>query len=186
VCNSHQERIQFNIASNTQASSTLQLGTHAQHYPSINYVSQVSVPAFRLADLVSQIKDNLPSSWKLANDIRSNWLFVNLDIQGGELDALRSLGSAFDEVGAVYCEVSTEELYVGGGSFAEITELLRQHGFYLVGSRFTSKGWGDALFAKSGYLEKRRLRIFYIFLHDMAWRLRLKAEKLSSWLINRG
>ena len=77
---SKERNTKLNIANNGQSSSILEFGTHAKSYPNIYYTSQISVPEMPIDKWIDiNIKD------------RKNYNFINIDIQGYELEALKGM-----------------------------------------------------------------------------------------------
>ncbi|MEZ5595571.1 MAG: FkbM family methyltransferase [Pseudomonadales bacterium] len=81
---------------------------------------------------------------------------MKLDIQGGELAALRGAGDLLGgTVKLIYTEVLFNPLYDGGGQFAQIDILLRTYGFALhdlFKPRYDNHGmllWGNALYLRT-------------------------------------
>jgi len=77
VISDKEETLKFNVANHGQSSSLLELGLHKQFHPHVHYVD------FFMAK-TQLLKDILPKY----EDIHFN--FLNLDIQGAELKALKS------------------------------------------------------------------------------------------------
>jgi FkbM family methyltransferase len=124
----------LNIASNSQSTSLLDFGTHARSYPEIINIESIMVQTKRLDDIFQ--------SSKLAN-------FINLDIQGVELNALKSLGELILEVDYIYMEVNWREVYKGCSRVWEIDKFLEHFGFFRATTRwYLRPGWGDALYLK--------------------------------------
>ena len=73
------------------------------------------------------------------------WIF---DIQGSELAALRGAGVLLYGVDLICCEVSTEEVYKGCATLAEIDEYLLKYGLIRVSIKMTEDGWGDAIYVR--------------------------------------
>ena len=76
--------------------------------------------------------------------------FINLDIQGVELRALKSMEQYLNYVDFIYTEVNIEEVYKGCNLMSEIDEYLSNFGFKRVTQRiYTQYGWGgDAFYMK--------------------------------------
>ena len=89
------KKVEFKITNNGQSSSYLALGTHAEHYPKIQVVETLELETTTVQDLYRE--------HAIAVDAYD---FVNLDLQGCELDALRGMGPLLDHFSAVYCEVN--------------------------------------------------------------------------------
>ena len=86
--------------------------------------------------------------------------FVNLDIQGAELEALRGLGSRLGPVRWVYCEVNRKQLYEGIPLIDDVDRFLFDHGFFRAATLWTDGDWGDALYMRrTGGLRDWILRI---------------------------
>lgn len=127
---------QFHISNNAgQSSSVLELGTHLQAHPEVNYTKTIHVPMVRLEPLL--------------NGGLSEYNFLNIDLQGFELQALKGLGSLLKDVQWAYLEVNKEELYKGCALIGEIDEYLAGFGFKRVETKWAGNtGWGDALYIK--------------------------------------
>lgn len=123
----------LNLASNGQSTSLLKFGTHSDNYPGVTVRDTTIVTTTRLDEL-------LPRD--------SKFDFVNLDIQGAELEALLGLGRMLDQVRWIYTEVNREEVYEGCALVGEIDTFLGDHGFSRVCTIWTSAGWGDALYVR--------------------------------------
>lgn len=130
------KEVTFNIASNGQSSSILPLGTHAWEHPEVTYIGHES----RRATTV----DALLRDGKI-----SQAEFMNLDVQGAELDVLRGAQKYLKGVRTVYTEVNEEELYVGCALFEDITKFLSREGFELYSYHMTSHHWGDAVYLRA-------------------------------------
>ena len=74
--------------------------------------------------------------------------FWNLDIQGVELEALRSAGDLIRFANAIYCEVNIQSLYKGCALLGEVDEFLKGKGFTRVAIKMAEQGWGDALYIR--------------------------------------
>jgi FkbM family methyltransferase len=127
----------FYITNNGQSSSLLEFGTHEQSYPWCRVVGQITVKTQRLENLIK--KESIPI------ESRNFW---NLDIQGAELDALRSAGDYIQCADAIYCEVNTEEVYKGCALLTDLDKFLEEKGFQREKIVMTNEGWGDALYIK--------------------------------------
>ena len=72
---------------------------------------------------------------------------MNLDIQGVELRALKSMEKYLQHVKYIYTEVNTEQVYKGCNLIGEIDEYLKQFGFGRVAQQtYKQFGWGDAFY----------------------------------------
>jgi FkbM family methyltransferase len=138
VSNEDGKAVTFNVANNGQSSSMLEFGSHAKTYPGIRYVKQLEMTTTRLATLVE--REGIPM--KTIN-------FMNLDIQGVELDALKSMDNMIDHVDYIYTEINTQQVYKGCCEVGELDEFLSSKGFDRVATRVErGAGWGDAFYVR--------------------------------------
>jgi FkbM family methyltransferase len=128
----------FNITNNGESSSILQFGTHKINHPQVKVIDNIHIKTIR-ADTVIE-KNNIPIE---------NLNFLNLDIQGVELRALKSMEKYLKYIDYIYTEVNTEEVYVNCDKMKDITDYLSQFNFKLADARIYRKfGWGDAFYVK--------------------------------------
>lgn len=128
----------LNIANNGQSSSILELGTHLQEHPHITYSNKVSVKCQKVDDWISHKKLE-----------RHCFNFINLDVQGYELEALKGMRIQLEYVDFVYTEVNIAELYLGCPLISEIDRFLAEYGFVRLLLEMTEHGWGDAFYFKA-------------------------------------
>jgi len=131
------EEVIFRISSNEgQSSSLLEFGVHAVEHPDVTFVDEVKLKTKRL--------DTLFKDFPLDCD------FLNIDLQGAELMALKSMGSMLNDFKWLYIEVIKANVYVGCPLVEEIDEYVAQFGFRRVETTWCgSLRWGDAYFIKS-------------------------------------
>lgn len=129
--------VKFHITNNGQSSSLLDLGTHKQSYPYIHVTES--------RDVKTQTLKNFLESNGLDMEGCNFW---NLDIQGKELDVLRSGNDHLVYADAIYCEVNTEEVYTGCGVLNDLDLFLNEKGFQRIKIKMTDVGWGDALYIR--------------------------------------
>lgn len=132
------KQVIFNISNNGQSSSILEFGTHLLHHPQVQYIDKIKGKTTRLDTLIE--KNSIPIE-------RLN--FINLDIQGVELRALRSMEKYLKHVNYIYTEVNEDYVYRNCNLVGEIDEYLSNFGFKRVITKMAGKaGWGDALYIK--------------------------------------
>ena len=140
----------LNLANNGQSSSLLEFGTHKKSYPDIDYVSKIKVKTKPLDDWLDENFKN-----------KNQFNFINIDIQGYELEALKGMPNQLKIAEYVYLEVNFEEVYRGCSQLQDIDNFLIKFDFVRVGLRKTDKGWGDAIYAKNNIFISK---LYYIFL----------------------
>jgi len=76
--------------------------------------------------------------------------FINMDVQGYELEVLRGGKETLNNVDYVYCEVNRGEMYENNAMIDDIDEYLGEYGFERVETYWpeTWYKWGDALYIK--------------------------------------
>jgi FkbM family methyltransferase len=127
--------LKLKISSNSGSSSLLDFGTHQDSYPQISFTREIDVVTSRLDKILDRA--SLPN-------------FLNLDIQGVELQALRSLGELISQLNFVYVEINTKEVYRGCTKLAELDEFLKINGFRrIITRRYFRHGWGEAMYVRN-------------------------------------
>ncbi len=126
--------IKLRVTSQNQSSSILALGKHLEIYPSIKEVKQVEVPARRIDTLLGE-HGHRPADYN----------FLNIDIQGAELLALRGSLELLPFIDAINTEVNLEELYQGCAMLSELEDFLAAHNFNRAAMVTPwHHTWGDA------------------------------------------
>lgn len=127
----------FNIANNGQSSSMLAFGEHSKFHPDVHYTHTITLKTKRVDTLIREQK------WDM-----SKYNFLNLDIQGVELRALKGMGPYLDGFDVVYTEVNTGQVYEGCNELKELDEFMAAKGFYRAETKMTDCKWGDALYLR--------------------------------------
>ncbi len=120
-------------ANQGQSSSILQPYKHIKQYPNIVFNSKIEVPITKL--------DSLPLDRSLYN-------FINIDVQGYELEVFKGSSETLNNIDYVYAEVNRAELYRGGAFVEDIDKFLGNYGFKRVDTWWDGITWGDALYIK--------------------------------------
>lgn len=132
------EEVVLNIANNFQSSSILEFGTHTQKHPTVHYVSKENHLTKKMSTLIEE-----------ENFDMENLNFLNIDIQGVELKALKGMEGYLNKIDYIYTEVNVDYLYLDCCLMNEIDDYLRGFGFKRVETEMTDCGWGDAFYIKS-------------------------------------
>ncbi|MFA5049184.1 MAG: FkbM family methyltransferase [Patescibacteria group bacterium] len=132
------EKTILHISNNDgQSSSILNLGTHTFHHPNIKYVLDQEIKMIRLDDFFKIGKHNV-----------TDFNFLNIDVQGVELNVIKSFGSLITKMDYIYTEVNEEHLYKNCCLIHEVDEYLKDFGFRRECTHMTPKRWGDAFYLK--------------------------------------
>ena len=127
----------LNIANNGASSSVYEFGTHSKYFPTINFVNTIKVRNNRIDTMYK--KEKIPENF--AN-------FLNIDIQGAELLALKGMGNLLNNFDYAYLEVNRDYSYKNCCLIGEIDDFLKKFDFIRVETEWTIKTWGDALYVK--------------------------------------
>lgn len=127
------QEVVFHVSSNQgQSSSILEFGTHLQEHPTVRYVSEFKTQTIRVDTLLAREQLKVGPDW-----------FLNIDLQGAELLALRGMGDLLHQFKYAYIEVNERELYKGCPLTKDIDNYLRNYGFLPKETKMTGSGWGD-------------------------------------------
>lgn len=104
---------EFHVSSNDgESSSLLNFGSHRDLFPEVSMRETIRVQTRRLDSVLAELGLEAPDA-------------VIIDVQGAELQVLRSFGDALlRQVRLIYTEVSTEPVYAGSGLLADVEQLL--------------------------------------------------------------
>ena len=143
------ESMMLNLEKNNDgmSSSILQPLEHKKYYPDIEFSETEQVNIKRYEDLEI-----------------TNVNFLNIDIQGFELEALKGCGDKLFKIDYIYIEINRKELYLNNPHVSEIDNYLRNYDFIRVKTIWASSNlpFGDAL-----YIKKEKLSKKYILLCNM-------------------
>jgi FkbM family methyltransferase len=131
------EIVKFNRSNNGQSSSILEFGLHETFHPDVYYVDSFQVETKMLKDILYNYEKNI------------DYNFLNLDIQGVELKALKGMEEYLHKVDYIYTEVNSDYVYKNCGLISDIDEYLTPFGFQRVETKwFSDCRWGDAFYIK--------------------------------------
>lgn len=76
--------------------------------------------------------------------------FINMDVQGYELEVIKGGLQTLDNIDYIYCEVNRGEVYENNVHIEELDEFLRTYNFERVETLWPRENylWGDALYIK--------------------------------------
>ena len=83
----------------------------------------------------------------------SGYNFLNIDVQGYELEVLKGSSETLKNVDYIICEINKETPlkkmdYIGASNVNDVISFLNQFGFKLVEENWAGVSWGDGLFIK--------------------------------------
>lgn len=136
VTDKDDEQVNLNVSNNGgQSSSILEFGTHKTAHPEVKFIDYIPMKTSRI--------DTLLKNYDL-----SKYNFLNIDIQGAELLALKGMGEQLNKIKYAYIEVNTDELYIGCPHLSDIDAYMNSFGFVRKELSMTDFKWGDAFYIK--------------------------------------
>ena len=115
-----------------QSSSILKPKVHLTHHPHVKFPETEEVVVGRMDDYNT-----------------GNYNFLNMDVQGYELEVLKGATETLKKVNYVYCEVNRAEVYENNAYVEEIDEFLSGYGMKRVETDWQGDIWGDALYIRT-------------------------------------
>jgi FkbM family methyltransferase len=158
VWSTNDEIVDFQVASNSESSSILDLKLHSVLYPEVKQIDLIQLRT-RTLDSIIPAGDSID--------------FVNIDIQGAELEALKGATRILSAAKWVYLEVNDTELYKNCPLLSEIDFFMENKGYVRVAKRmWLDHGWGDALYIRSSLLRTSiSLQRFWKLAFDAKWQV---------------
>ena len=126
--------VMYLSSNEAQSSSILKPKEHLEHHPDVTF------------DGTEEVEVDLLDNFDLRG---AN--FMNIDVQGYELEVFRGGKKTLEQIDYVYCEVNRGEMYEGNPMIEELDEYLGDYGFGRVETYWpeTWYKWGDALYIKN-------------------------------------
>ena len=123
----------FLSSNDAQSSSILKPKQHLELHPDVYF------------DGTEEVEVSLLDEYDIGD---SN--FINIDVQGYELEVFKGGKKTLENIDYVYCEVNRDEVYEGAPMVEELDEFLGTYGFERVETHWpeTYYTWGDALYIK--------------------------------------
>jgi FkbM family methyltransferase len=133
------QEVIFNVSNNdAQSSSFLELGHHKVIHPSVHYIEQIKMTTKTVVTIVREYGIDL-----------SEINFLNADLQGVELLALKGMGALILNFKYLYLEVNKKPTYIGCAHVDEIDLYVADYGFRRVETgTWVADTWTDALYER--------------------------------------
>jgi FkbM family methyltransferase len=126
--------INFNVASNGGASSSiLKPKKHLTRHPNVKFEDSKKV-------LINKL-DNILFNASLYN-------FINIDVQGYELEVFKGAKNTLQYIDYIMAEVNRDEVYENCAQVQQIDSFLAIFGFERVETNWAGGIWGDAFYMK--------------------------------------
>lgn len=120
-------------ANKGMSSSVLAPELHLKQYPKIKFDKKETVQMCRLDDIVID---------------RSKYNFINIDVQGYELEVFKGAVKTLKTIDYIYTEVNFQHLYKDCCLVEELDAFLKKFGFLRILTDSSNRTWGDALYKK--------------------------------------
>lgn len=134
VIGDENKEVVFHISNNaSQSSSVLELGTHKAQHPDVHYVKDIKAKMYRIDSLDLDLTDVD---------------FLNIDLQGAEMMALRGMGDLLKQFKWAYLEVNRAQVYKGCAQLDSLDLFMTANGFRRVETARWIGDWTDALYIK--------------------------------------
>jgi FkbM family methyltransferase len=114
------------------SSSLLKPKVHLEEHPEVTFPETKTVEVHTLDDYYDP-----------------QYNFLNIDVQGYELEVLKGASKTLANVDAMILEVSRDEVYEGCPMIEDIDNFLRDFGFNRIAEVWQSKSGGEALYARN-------------------------------------
>ena len=115
-----------------QSSSILKPKVHLTHHPNVKFPTTEEVELATLDQYYCY-----------------NYNFINMDVQGYELEVLKGATKTLEQISYVYCEVNRDEVYENNAYVEEIDEFLSKYNMERVETDWEGEIWGDALYIRT-------------------------------------
>jgi FkbM family methyltransferase len=117
-----------------QSSSILKPKLHLKNHPTVGFPSVEEVEMRRLDSFAEETQ---------------NFNFINMDVQGYELEVLKGGSETLNHIDYVYCEVNRDEVYEDNAYVEQLDEFLSTYNMERVETYWQGGIWGDALYVRN-------------------------------------
>lgn len=115
-----------------QSSSILKPKIHLTHHPNVKF------------PFIEKVEVHLLDEYDC-----KDYNFINMDVQGYELEVLKGGKKVLEQIDYVYCEVNRDEVYEKNAYVDELDEFLFSYDMERVETNWAGDIWGDALYIKN-------------------------------------
>ena len=124
----------------SQSSSILKPKSHLNLHPNIKFEGS--------EDIELKIYDNLKIQ---------NVNFLNIDVQGYELETLIGCKDSLSSIDYIYTEINSQEVYEDCPLVQDLDKFFTDNNFLRIETRwFDNLAWGDAFYIKTKYLSRTK------------------------------
>jgi FkbM family methyltransferase len=123
-----------------QSSSILRPKKHLIQHPNVHFTGVEEVEMKKLDDFGY-----------------TEYNFINMDVQGYELEVLKGAENTLKYIDYVYCEVNRDEVYENNAYIEQIDDFLGKYNMKRVETDWSGNIWGDAFYVKFGGEDNDRI-----------------------------
>jgi FkbM family methyltransferase len=136
------KKVVFHESNNeSQSSSYLDLGVHAEIHPTVKYIRDIPMETYRIDTILSGVD-------------MSYFDLLNIDIQGPELQALIGMGKMLAGFKYAIIEINMRETYRGGALVGEIDRYMELFDFVRAETgQWVAETWTDGFYIQKKLLE---------------------------------
>lgn len=132
------EEKDFKISSNDgESSSIYDFGFHSQMHPDVTWVDEITLTSNRMDTLIRSKNVDI-----------AKYDFLNVDLQGADLLAIKSLGNHLNQFKTAYIEVNNTDIYKSCAQVGEVDAYMSKYGFRRAETKWINDSWGDAVYIK--------------------------------------
>lgn len=132
-----EKEVEMYVASNDQSSSILKSKLHLTQHPTISFNEKEKVH-----------QTTLDIFFKSHGIKKEDYNFINIDVQGYELEVFKGAVSVLDSIEYVYAEVNRDEVYENCVKIEKLDAFLSVWDMTRVETDWAGDTWGDALFIR--------------------------------------
>jgi FkbM family methyltransferase len=127
-----------------QSSSVLEPLLHTKQYPNIVFNEKKEVTMTTLDDYVKEGVNTIEGFF----DKTTNYNFINIDVQGYELEVFKGAKKTLENIDYIMSEVNRDEVYKDCPMVEDLDSFLSDYNFSRVETTWDGGTWGDAFYVK--------------------------------------
>lgn len=142
----------FLSSNNLESSSILKPEKHLIEHPEVKFLSERKIKIMKLDQL--NIND-------------SN--FLNMDVQGYELEVLKGAKKSLVNIDYIYCEINRSNTYENNAYIDEIDIFLSKYNFVRCETMWAGDdiSWGDAFYIKKDKFKKNKIYSIFALIYSI-------------------
>ena len=127
------------------SSSLLKPQKHLEQYPHITFPDKEEVTI----DTLDNVIVDPARGFNGFEQFKQSYNFINIDVQGYELEVFRGAREALKYIDYIMTEVNNDEVYENCAKVEELNEFLGLYNFEMAAVNWVGGTWGDAFYIKT-------------------------------------